>query len=211
MLIVIVCAASVASAAPSSLEQECNAAKGQRYVAPADKPLALRLAKSSDPVRSIVVRRIVQCGYKNNKFVRALENIYLVLATGERGQVQFNTGNGAQTKDYYIECEMVLPSITKLVKGAKTPVTVSCVHRIHRKDGGEADRVTGVNSYKNGPGTLEVKARSAYSITLLLTGEAQNQFETVRLDVEATGTMTNSVQVFGCPTKPTRQAVPPPC
>ena len=209
-MIVIVCAASVASAAPS-LEQECNAAKGKPYVAPKDKPLAIKLAKSSDPVRSITVRRVVQCGYKNNKFVRALESIWLELATGERGEVQFDTKNPTQTRDYYVECEVGLPALGKLVKGAKAAPGVSCVHRIHRKDGGEADRVTGVDSFKNGPASIEVKARSGWNITLLLTGQAQNQFETVRLDVEASGAMSNAVQVFGCPTKPTKQAVPPPC
>jgi len=210
VIIAIVCAASVATAAPS-LEQECNAAKGKPLVAPKDKPLAIKLTKSSDPVRSIVIRRNVQCGYKNNKFVRALESIWLELATGERGEVQFDTKNPTQTRDYYVECTVGLPALTKLVKGAKAAPGISCVHRIHRKDGGEADRVTGVSSFKNGPGTIEVTARNGWNITLRLTGEAQNQFETVHVDVEGSGAMTNTVQVFGCPTKPTKQYVPPPC
>lgn len=203
------CAASVATAAPS-LEQECNAARAKPKAAPKDNPLAIRLAKSSDPLRKVLVRRYVQCGYKNGKFLRALENVYYFIETQDRGDVQFDTKNPSQTKRYYVECESALPSLDKLVKGATSPIGLSCVHRIYRTDGG-ADRVTGVDTFKNGPGTLEVLARNGWNITVQLTGEAKNPYETVRVDVQATGALTNSVQVFTCPTKPSKRPTPAPC
>lgn len=210
VFLVLVCASP--AFAGTSLKQECDAARGKQPVT-ATNPLAVRLAKSSEPIRGATLQRFVQCGYRNKKFVRALESLVLTITTQDRGDVQFDTKVPGQAKSYFVECVTELGTpLGKLVKGFKGPLALSCVHRIYRTDGREPDRVTGVNSYKPEQGTLAVTARKGMTLTLRFDATVENSFETLRLDGEAAGAMSNTLQVFDCPTKNNSRApVPPPC
>jgi hypothetical protein len=212
-VLIVLAWATPGFAAPNPLKKECDAARGKRPVT-AVNPLAIKLTKSSEPVRSATLRRFVQCGYRNKQFVRAIETEILTINTQDRGNVQFDTKVATQGKSYFIECETELNvPLAKLVKGFKAPLYLSCVHRIARLDGGEPDRVTGVHSFKPKPGTLEITAAKGMTMTLRFDATVENQFEVVRLDGEASGAMSNAIEVVNCPPRNprSRSPVPAPC
>lgn len=209
--VLLACATPVL-AAPSTLKQECDAARGRQPVTTTN-PLAVRVTKSSAPIRGATLQRFVQCGYRNKKLVRALESLVLTITTEDRGDVQFDTKVPGQGTSYFVECVTELNTpLAKLVKGYKAPLGLSCVHRIYRTDGREPDRVTGVNAYKRERGTLEVASAKGMTLTLRFDATVINRFEKLRLDGEASGAMSNTLQVFDCPTqRNSRAPIPPPC
>jgi hypothetical protein len=224
VILLLLAAAPAFAAPPAHLQKECDAARASK---PAQTPaaalrststLTFRVSKSSEPIKTIRLRRIVQCGYKSGVLANALESIYLEVATKDRGDVQFDTKMPGQSKRYFAECEgglrAALPDLKKGFSVASPKgFTLPCHHRIYRTDGKEPDRVTGAYTYKPQQAKLDVLDLTADAIKIAIDVTVENKFEIMRLQAQAEGPIANSVQVWDCaPPKPgTRPELPPPC
>jgi hypothetical protein len=217
VILLVLAAAPAFAAPPAHLQKECDAARAAKP-APSAATLTFRVSKSSEPIKTIRLRRIVQCGYKNGALANALESIYLEVATKDRGDVQFDTKVPNQSKRYFAECEGALrAALPDLKKGFSVAwpkaFTLPCHHRIYRTDGKEPDRVTGVNTYKVQQAKLDVLDMTAGVIKVAIDVTVENSFENMRLQAQAEGPIANSVQVWDCAPPPagTRPELPPPC
>jgi hypothetical protein len=212
----LVVAVGRADASPADLRAECDAARGKAPVQAA--PLAYKASKHSEPIRAVILKRFVQCGYTAGTLVNAIETIYLQVDTQDRGDVQFDTKNPQQTTRYYVECEGAVRATRAdlragFVASWNKTFTLPCVHRIYRVDGAGTDRVTGAYTYRPQQATFEVVAVKGGKLEFRFDVTVANPFETLHLQAEASGPMPATIQVFDCspPKENTRPLRPDVC
>ena len=201
-VLVLVMLAGTAAADP--LAKECDAQHGKPVRPVADRPLKLK--STAEPIARIVVRRYVQCGYHNGVLGKTIESIYLRVESKDRADAHFSPGFPGVGPRYFVECENAI----QLVKG-KLAYRPSCVHEMY-DDKGERHRITGVNSFKGQPTTLELAAASTSAVTLAFDATIANQYETIHLAARAAGPVSTTVQTFDCaPQGNSKKATPDAC
>jgi len=187
-LLVLVMLAGTAVADP--LAKECDARHGKPTRATPDRALALK--STGEPLARITVRRHVMCGYENGVLARSVEHVYLYIASQDRPDAHFSTGAAGMGPRYFIECENAI----QLAAG-KVAYQPSCVHEMYDAKG-QPNRITGVDSFRGQPTTLELVTASTTAVALAFDITIGNRYETVRLAAKAKGAVTTTVQTFDC-------------
>jgi hypothetical protein len=175
--------------------------------------------------RSAALTRHVACGFRAGKLARATEQFHLRLASQDRENPGFSTGNPNNSSRYYLVCEgSVRTSLAAFTAGqrlsfADNTFTLPCGHMIYPKgtsDPATASRVSGVYTYKVRSATLEVRRGPRLdhpSFTLLVDVVVVNPLETLELRGRVSGEISTAVAVVECGTGPrfTKQIPHPAC
>ncbi len=214
----------MASASP--LERECLAYRASGTTGRAGE--ARFAMDRPDPrfrPRSAALMRQVLCGFRGGKLFRASERFYLRLASQDRDDPGFSTGDPSNSSRYYVVCEGSLRTTLATFRAgqrlsfADNTFTLPCGHMIYPRgvsNPADASRISGAYVYKVRAATLYVRQapsgdRPDFDMTMDVV--VANPIETLELRGRLWGELSTSVAVVECGTQPsyTKEAARPPC
>lgn len=215
-----------AMAPASPLERECLAhrASGSKGRA-GEARFAMDRPDPRFRPRSAALMRQVLCGFRGGQVFRTSERIYLRLASQDRDDPGFSTGDPNNSSRYYVVCEGSLRTTLAAFRAgqrlsfADNTFTLPCGHLIYPRgvsNPDDASRISGAYVYKVRSATLRVRQgpsgdRPDFDMTIDVV--VANPIETLELRGRLSGQLSTSVVVVECGTQPsyTKQVARPPC
>ena len=214
----------VASAQEGNVARECIANRGHAVQHTGRARFIMDHPEPRFPVRSATLTRVVTCSFQRGRLLQATETFYLTLVSHDLDDPGFTTQMPGQSHRYYLVCEGRVGTTRASFLTGQTlsfldnTFTLPCGHMIYRTgstDPAQAERVSGVYSYRVHSATWKVQrgptlARPTFDVIIDVI--AINPIETLHLSGHLVGALSTSIRSFDCPEhRATKQALPPGC